>query len=101
MFFFPLSPHIQCLSAAKLLGMFVPPSVFLKLLLDHVTSPYSSSHPWCPLMVLAWVLDGCPQPLLKPHLEQIASTLAQPDVCQEYQQVSRGLHGFVLGLYRF
>uniref|UniRef100_A0A3P8W8T4 Dynein axonemal assembly factor 5 n=1 Tax=Cynoglossus semilaevis TaxID=244447 RepID=A0A3P8W8T4_CYNSE len=77
----------NCLSAAKLLGMFVPPSVFLKLLLDHVTSPYSSSHPWCPLMVLAWVLDGCPQPLLKPHLEQIASTLAQPDVCQEYQQV--------------
>lgn len=40
-------------------------------------------------MVLAAVLGGCPKPLLKPHLEQIANTLAQPDVCQEYQQVSR------------
>ncbi|XP_019113559.2 dynein assembly factor 5, axonemal [Larimichthys crocea] len=77
----------NCLAAAKLLGTFVPPVVFLKLLLDHVTTPSSSSHPWTPLMVLAAVLGGCPKPLLKPHLEQIANTLAQPDVCQEYQQV--------------
>uniref|UniRef100_A0A7N6FGB3 TOG domain-containing protein n=1 Tax=Anabas testudineus TaxID=64144 RepID=A0A7N6FGB3_ANATE len=77
----------NCLAAAKLLGTFVPPAVFLKLLLDHVTAPYSSSHPWAPLMVLAAVLGGCSKPLLKPHLEQIANTLAQPDVCQEYQQV--------------
>ncbi|GLD66175.1 dynein assembly factor 5, axonemal [Lates japonicus] len=78
---------INCLAAAKLLGNFVPPAVFLKLLLDHVTTPYSSSHPWAPLMVLAAVLGGCSKPLLKPHLEQIANTLVQPDVCQEYQQV--------------
>nr|XP_046271608.1 dynein axonemal assembly factor 5-like [Scatophagus argus] len=77
----------NCLAAAKLLGTFVPPAVFLELLLDHVTTPYSSSHPWAPLMVLAAVLGGCPKPLLKPHLEQIANTLARPDVCQEYQQV--------------
>ncbi|XP_040918833.1 dynein assembly factor 5, axonemal-like [Toxotes jaculatrix] len=77
----------NCLAAAKLLGTFVPPDVFLKLLLDHVTTPYSCSHPWAPLMVLAAVLGGCSKPLLKPHLEQIANTLAQPDVCQEYQQV--------------
>ncbi|XP_041633906.1 dynein assembly factor 5, axonemal-like [Cheilinus undulatus] len=77
----------NCLAAAKLLGTFVPPAVFLKLMLDHVTAPSSSSHPWAPLMVLAAVLGGCPRPLLKPHLEQIANTLAQPDVCQEYQQV--------------
>ncbi|KAG8006970.1 Dynein assembly factor 5 [Nibea albiflora] len=77
----------NCLAAAKLLGTFVPPVVFLKLLLDHVTTPSSSSHPWNPLMVLAAVLGGCPRPLLKPHLEQIANTLAQPDVCQEYEQV--------------
>uniref|UniRef100_A0A3B4U6T4 Dynein axonemal assembly factor 5 n=1 Tax=Seriola dumerili TaxID=41447 RepID=A0A3B4U6T4_SERDU len=76
----------NCLAAAKLLGTFVPPAVFLKLLLDHVTTPYSSSHPWAPLMVLAAMLGGCSKPLLKPHLEQIANTLAQPDVCQEYQQ---------------
>ncbi|XP_041813590.1 dynein assembly factor 5, axonemal-like [Chelmon rostratus] len=77
----------NCLAAAKLLGTFVPPVVFLKLLLDHVTTPTSSSHPWAPLKVLAAVLGGCPKPLLKPHLEQIANALARPDVCQEYQQV--------------
>uniref|UniRef100_A0A3Q3X073 Uncharacterized protein n=1 Tax=Mola mola TaxID=94237 RepID=A0A3Q3X073_MOLML len=75
----------HCLAAAKLLGTFVPAEVFLKLLLDHVTSPHISSHPWAPLMVLAAVLEGCPKPLLRPHLEQIAGTLV--DVCQEYQQV--------------
>uniref|UniRef100_A0A8C4EQH4 Dynein axonemal assembly factor 5 n=1 Tax=Dicentrarchus labrax TaxID=13489 RepID=A0A8C4EQH4_DICLA len=77
----------NCLAAAKLLGTFVPPTVFLKLLLDHVMAPSTSSHPWAALMVLAAVLGGCSRPLLKPHLEQIANTLAQPDVCQEYQQV--------------
>ncbi|XP_053193864.1 dynein axonemal assembly factor 5-like [Scomber japonicus] len=77
----------NCLSAAKLLGTFVSPAVILKLLLDHVTTPSSSAFPWAPLMVLAAVLGGCSKPLLKPHLQQIADTLAQPDVCQEYQQV--------------
>ncbi|KAI4822332.1 hypothetical protein KUCAC02_007886, partial [Chaenocephalus aceratus] len=79
------------LAAAKLLGTFVPPAVFLKLLLDHVTNLSSSSHPWAPLMVLAAVLGGCSKPLLKPHLQEIANKLAQPDVCQEYQQVCTGL----------
>ncbi|XP_068192211.1 dynein axonemal assembly factor 5-like isoform X2 [Antennarius striatus] len=77
----------NCLAAAKLLGTFVPPDVFLKLLLDHVKSPYSPSQPWTPLMVLAAVLGGCPRTLLQPHLEEIANTLAEPEVCQEYQQV--------------
>ncbi|XP_068434331.1 dynein axonemal assembly factor 5-like [Clinocottus analis] len=77
----------NCLAAAKLLGTFVPPDVFLKLLLDHVTSPYSSSHPWTPLMVLAAVLGGCSPTFLQPHLKEIANTLSQPAVCQEYQQV--------------
>ncbi|KAK1877155.1 Dynein assembly factor 5 axonemal [Dissostichus eleginoides] len=85
------------LAAAKLLGTFVPPAVFLKLLLDHVTNLSSSSHPWAPLMVLAAVLGGCSKPLLKPHLQEIANKLAQPDVCQEYQQVSREKLGCVLG----
>lgn len=40
-------------------------------------------------MVLAAVLDGCPEPLLAPHLAQIADALVEPDVCQEYQQVSK------------
>lgn len=85
------------MAAAKLLGTFVPPAVFLKMLLDHLENPYSSSHPWAPLMVLAAVLGGCSKPLLKPHLEQIASTLALPDVCQDYQQVSGGKLEFSCG----
>lgn len=40
-------------------------------------------------MVLAAVLGGCPKPLLEPHLTQIANKLVEPDVCQEYQQVSK------------
>ncbi|XP_077411849.1 dynein axonemal assembly factor 5 [Vanacampus margaritifer] len=77
----------NCLAAAKLLGTFVAPEVFLKLLLDHVNAPYSAARPWSALMVLCAVLGGCPKPLLVPHLQQVADTLAQPDVCQEYQQV--------------
>uniref|UniRef100_A0AAV2KEH3 Dynein axonemal assembly factor 5 n=1 Tax=Knipowitschia caucasica TaxID=637954 RepID=A0AAV2KEH3_KNICA len=77
----------NCLEAAKLLGTFVPPAVFLKLMLGHVTYPCSVSHPWTPLMVLSAVLGGCPKPLLKPHLEEVTNTLAQPDICQQYQQV--------------
>uniref|UniRef100_A0AAQ4RHT9 Dynein axonemal assembly factor 5 n=1 Tax=Gasterosteus aculeatus aculeatus TaxID=481459 RepID=A0AAQ4RHT9_GASAC len=77
----------NCLAAAQLLGTFVPPVVLLKLLLDHVTAPYSSSHPWTPLMVLAAVLGGCSRALLQPHLENIGNTLSLPEVCQEYQQV--------------
>lgn len=83
---FICSPR-QCLAAAELLGTFVAPEVFLNLLLDHVKAPSSASHPWCALMVLQAVLGGCPRAALAPHLPRIAGTLAQPDVCQEYQQV--------------
>ncbi|XP_014839107.1 PREDICTED: dynein assembly factor 5, axonemal [Poecilia mexicana] len=78
----------NCLAAAKLIGTFVPPPVFLKLILEHVTTPSSHSHPWTPLMVLAAVLGGGSKPLLKPHLQQVVDTLVQPEVCQEYQQVT-------------
>uniref|UniRef100_A0AAZ3S680 Dynein axonemal assembly factor 5 n=1 Tax=Oncorhynchus tshawytscha TaxID=74940 RepID=A0AAZ3S680_ONCTS len=76
----------NCLRSAKLLGTFVSPEVFLKLLLVHLETPSSSSSPHTPLMVLAAVLGGCSGELLKPHLQKIADTLVQPDVCQEYQQ---------------
>ncbi|KAF7660700.1 hypothetical protein LDENG_00277490 [Lucifuga dentata] len=78
---------INSMAAAKLLGTFVSPAVFLKLLMDHVANPSFSAHPWAPLMVLAAVLGGSSKSLLNPHLQQIGSTLAQPDVCQDYQQV--------------
>ncbi|MEQ2236166.1 hypothetical protein ILYODFUR_009673 [Ilyodon furcidens] len=77
----------NCLAAATLIGTFVPPPVFLKLMLEHVTAPSSSSYPWTPLMVLAAVLRGGSKQLLKPHLQLVADTLVQPEVCQEYQQV--------------
>ncbi|XP_045575837.1 dynein axonemal assembly factor 5 [Salmo salar] len=76
----------NCLRSAKLLGTFVSPEVFLKLLLVHLETPSSSSSPHTPLMVLAAVLGGCSGDLLKPHLQKIADTLVQPEVCQEYQQ---------------
>uniref|UniRef100_A0A3Q2YNL6 Dynein axonemal assembly factor 5 n=1 Tax=Hippocampus comes TaxID=109280 RepID=A0A3Q2YNL6_HIPCM len=90
----------NCLAAAKLLGTFVPPEVFLHLLLDDVKAPSCASRPWRALMVLQAVLGGCPRALLAPHLPQIAGTLAQPDVCQEYQQVPRFFASqcFALGL---
>ncbi|XP_061556656.1 LOW QUALITY PROTEIN: dynein axonemal assembly factor 5-like [Phycodurus eques] len=78
----------NCLAAAKQLGTFVPPEVFLKLLLDHVNAPSSASYPWSALMVLCAVLGGCPKALLVPHLRQVADTLARPEVCQEYHQVA-------------
>ncbi|CAL8304585.1 unnamed protein product [Merluccius merluccius] len=77
----------NCREAAKLLGFFVPPEVFLKLLLGHVEASSSSRCPWTPLMVLAAVLQGCSGPLLGPHLQKVSDTLARPDVCQESEQV--------------
>lgn len=77
----------NCLEAARLLGTLVPPGVVLRLLLDHLRTPPSSSHPWVPLMVLAAVLGGSSKPLLQPHLQQIADTLVQPEVSQDHQQV--------------
>ncbi|CAB1342458.1 unnamed protein product [Coregonus sp. 'balchen'] len=79
----------NCLRSAKLLGTFVSPEVFLKLLLVHLETPSSSPH--TPLMVLAAVLGGCSGDLLKPHLQKIADTLVQPDVCQEYQQAEQSV----------
>ncbi|XP_028840855.1 dynein assembly factor 5, axonemal isoform X2 [Denticeps clupeoides] len=80
--------HAPCLESAKLLGVFVSPEAFLKLLLEHVENPstHSASSPWAPLMVLGAVLGGCSRDRLQPHLQPIADTLALPHVCQERQQ---------------
>ncbi|XP_062840841.1 dynein axonemal assembly factor 5-like [Trichomycterus rosablanca] len=76
------------LESARLLGVFVSPEVFLKLLLPHVeNSSLCSSSPWAPLMVLAAVLKGSSRKALCPHLLQIGETLGNPDVCQESQQI--------------
>ncbi|XP_056608778.1 dynein axonemal assembly factor 5 [Triplophysa dalaica] len=79
----------QCLESAKLLGVFVSPEVYLKLLLPHVvdSASCSSASPWGPLMVLGAVLRGSSTEALRPHLSQIGDTLAHPEVCQGSQQV--------------
>ncbi|XP_051572225.1 dynein axonemal assembly factor 5-like [Myxocyprinus asiaticus] len=79
----------QCLESAKLLGAFVSPEVYLKLLLPHVedSTSCSSSSPWAPLMVLGAVLKGSSREALCPHLVQIGDTLAHPEVCQGSHQV--------------
>ncbi|XP_057202919.1 dynein axonemal assembly factor 5 isoform X2 [Triplophysa rosa] len=79
----------QCLESAKLLGVFVSPEVYLKLLLPHAvdSASCSSASPWAPLMVLGAVLRGSSTEALRPHLSQIGDTLAHPEVCQGSQQV--------------
>ncbi|XP_036409022.1 dynein assembly factor 5, axonemal-like [Megalops cyprinoides] len=76
----------SCLESAELLGTFVSPEVFLKLLLAHVENPSSSSSSSGPLMVLAAVLRGSSRDALRPHLLWIGGTLAHSDVCQESQE---------------
>ncbi|TRY97316.1 hypothetical protein DNTS_020600 [Danionella cerebrum] len=78
----------QSLESAKLLGAFVSPEVFLKLLLPHVedSSSCSSSYLWAPLMILGAVLSGSSVEGLRPHLMKIGDTLADPEVCQGSQQ---------------
>ncbi|KAK1799180.1 hypothetical protein P4O66_007427 [Electrophorus voltai] len=77
----------ECLESARLLGVFVSPEVYLKLLLAHVENPSCSSSSWTPLAVLAAVLRGSSREALRPHLLQAGDTLALPDVCQESQQL--------------
>uniref|UniRef100_A0A672RML2 Dynein assembly factor 5, axonemal-like n=1 Tax=Sinocyclocheilus grahami TaxID=75366 RepID=A0A672RML2_SINGR len=78
----------QCFESAKLLGVFVSPEVYLKLLLPHVedSTSCSSASPWAPLMVLGSVLRGSSREALGPHLIKIGDTLAHPEVCQGSQQ---------------
>ncbi|XP_060748119.1 dynein axonemal assembly factor 5-like [Tachysurus vachellii] len=75
------------LESARLLGVFVTPEVFLKLILAHVKNSSScSSSPWAPLMVFAEMLKGSSRKVLGPQLLQIAQVLSHPDVCQDSQQ---------------
>uniref|UniRef100_A0A8C1HUQ6 Dynein axonemal assembly factor 5 n=1 Tax=Cyprinus carpio carpio TaxID=630221 RepID=A0A8C1HUQ6_CYPCA len=78
----------QCLESAKLLGGFVSPEVYLKLLLPHVedSTSCSSASPWAPLVVLGSVLRGSSREVLEPHLIKIGDTLSHPEVCQGSQQ---------------
>ncbi|KAM4820819.1 dynein axonemal assembly factor 5 [Thomomys bottae] len=68
----------SCTRSAELVGTFVSPEVFLKLILAMLKKAPSSSG----LLVLASVIRGCPRDALQPHVKVIALELAQPHICQ-------------------
>ncbi|XP_021496379.1 dynein axonemal assembly factor 5 isoform X2 [Meriones unguiculatus] len=68
----------SCVRAAELIGTFVNPEVFLKLILAMLKKAPSASG----LLILASVIQGCPRNALQPHLKVIATELAQEHICQ-------------------
>lgn len=79
----------QCTRSAELVGVFVSPEVFLKLLVSMLKKSPSPSG----LLVLASVLRGCPREALQPHVKVIAKELARPHICQGSENVSCGKGG--------
>ncbi|XP_013008094.2 dynein axonemal assembly factor 5 [Cavia porcellus] len=68
----------SCTRSAELIGTFVSPEVFLKLILSMLKKTPSSSS----LLILASVIRGCPRDALQPHLKVITTELAQAHVSQ-------------------
>ncbi|XP_032183582.1 dynein assembly factor 5, axonemal isoform X2 [Mustela erminea] len=68
----------NCTRSAELIGAFVSPEVFLKLILSMLKKSPSPSS----LLVLASVIRGCSREALQPHLKVIATELARPHICQ-------------------
>ncbi|XP_032115798.1 dynein assembly factor 5, axonemal isoform X1 [Sapajus apella] len=68
----------SCSRSAELIGTFVNPEVFLKLILPMLKKGPSASS----LLVLASTIRGCPREALQPHLTAIATELAQAHICQ-------------------
>ncbi|XP_013406264.1 dynein assembly factor 5, axonemal [Lingula anatina] len=67
--------------AAELVGYFVEPEVWCKLVLGAI----KSSPGYGQLMVLANIIRGSQRELLKPKLEDICSVLSHPDTCRTVQ----------------
>lgn len=80
---FPPLPA-QCTRSAELVGTFVSPEVFLKLILSTLRKSPSPSG----LLVLASLIQGCPREALRPHVKVIATELAQAHICQGSENVS-------------
>lgn len=68
----------SCMRSAELVGTFVGPEVFLKLILSTLRKSPSPSG----LLVLASLIQGCPREALQPHVKVIATELAQAHICQ-------------------
>ncbi|XP_073504143.1 dynein axonemal assembly factor 5 [Phyllobates terribilis] len=66
------------IKSAELIGTFVNPEVFLKLILPALQKSAISSH----LTVLAACIRGSSCEGLKPHLHRIADVISKPEICQ-------------------
>ncbi|XP_041085870.1 dynein assembly factor 5, axonemal-like [Polyodon spathula] len=73
----------NCLNSAELIGTFVNPEVFLKMILTSLLKSPSPAH----LMVLAAVIRGSSGETLKPHLVAIGDVLSNPDACQASEKL--------------
>ncbi|XP_072814359.1 dynein axonemal assembly factor 5, partial [Vicugna pacos] len=76
----------SCTRSAQLIGTFVSPEVFLKLILPTLRKSPSPSG----LLVLASVIQGCPREALRPHVKIIAAELAQAHICQGSENLLYG-----------
>ncbi|XP_045316654.1 dynein axonemal assembly factor 5 isoform X1 [Leopardus geoffroyi] len=78
----------SCTRSAELVGAFVSPEVFLKLVLPALKKSPSPSG----LLILASIVRGCPREALRPHLTLIATELARPHICQGSENHLYGEH---------
>ncbi|XP_071107149.1 dynein axonemal assembly factor 5-like [Haliotis cracherodii] len=67
--------------SAELIGYFVKPEIWTKLVLDNVKATQCSGS----LMVLASVTRGTSRSDLHGYMKPVADTLASPDICQSVQ----------------
>ena len=75
----------QVLKSAELVGFFVNPEVYCRLVLPALLSASSPGV----LMTFAAIIRGTPKETLQPYLEEICNTLANPDVCHAEQVCDR------------
>ncbi|XP_053069580.1 dynein axonemal assembly factor 5 isoform X1 [Acinonyx jubatus] len=78
----------SCIRSAELVGAFVSPEVFLKLVLPALKKSPSPSG----LLILASIVRGCPREALRPHLTLVATELARPHICQGSENHLYGEH---------
>ncbi|KAM4631833.1 dynein axonemal assembly factor 5 [Discoglossus pictus] len=74
---------LNSVKSAELIGTFVNPEVFLKLILPSLQKSPLASH----LMVLAACIRGCSREMLRPHLNRITSVISKSDICQGSEKV--------------
>ncbi|OCT61558.1 dynein assembly factor 5, axonemal-like [Xenopus laevis] len=74
---------INSVKCAELIGAFVNPEVFLKMILPALQKSPLASH----LMTLGACIRGCSREMLKTHLTKITSVISQSEICQGSEKV--------------